>query len=676
MINSTYNGHPVHLIESVKEFDYIKSLLDPKVLVGLDTEDTGLQFKVDQVVGVCISCGHSTIPKDYHGFYLPIRHVSYDKNLPVVEVIAFVQWIVDNFKTIWWNRNYDFTMLEQDGFVCPYIGHTHDAQCAAHLVKGESFPALKQYAHDYLKYEVIDFQSNKAENNNFGSTDPTITFVYASQDPIVTALLMRKLWAEYPYIRKVYPIDNKVGEALRRICLTTELYLDKDRVQAMLDEVDSKLSEVKQKIYSLVGYRFQLNSNKEKADALGRFVTLTAKTSKGQFAMNEEALSKIDHPLAKLFLEYAELNKFKGTYLDKMMEFPQPFHINYQHTNVSTGRLSSGTSKGNPYFVKYNIQNVPKEESYKYLHVGGPVGYYLDTNPEGAISKMKTKSGMRDCFVCPPGYVWFSADYASEEVVIMACFSGENNLLEPLSKGEDIHKFIATKMFGVYQPTHRTISKQITFASNYGGGGYTIAKRLTSLGVPTTEKQGEELLNRYNATLPQLTRWKESMMKEARRKGMVFTYFGRPRMLYMYYNSSKPSDWGFADRTAVNSPVQGTGGDLIRIDLCKLQDLLEGDPEFRKNVKFALTVHDEIDVFVKPSYLKKCFDTITSLMYFKPSNFQVPVHATPSVGLDWGSQIDCDGITEDNKIILKEFEGKSIEELQKKFREENPELFA
>jgi len=289
------------------------------------------------------------------------------------------------------------------------------------------------------------------------------------------------------------------------------------------------------------------------------------------------------------------------------------------------------------------------------------------------IKKTGKRAEMYDITVS--GVHCFYANGILTHNCLVANFSKENNLLEPLLRGEDIHKFIATKMFGVYEPTHRTISKQITFCSNYGGGGYTIAQRLTSLGVPTTEKQGNELLERYNKTLPQLTRWKEFMMKDARRKGMVFTYFGRPRMVYMYYNSSSPKDWGFADRTAVNSPVQGTGGDLIRIVLCKLQDKYENDKEFAENSKFALTVHDEVDVFVKPQYLKTCYETITQMMYFKPSNFVVPICATPSAGLDWGSQIDCDGISDDNKIIIKDYDGKDPKELQLKFREEHPEYF-
>ena len=1003
MITSEYNGHPVHLIEEVSEFDFIRSLLNEKVVIGCDTETQGLDFYEHSVVGVCISCGRTYAKQDYHGFYLPIRHTSYNKNLPIKEVIELIQYLVDNFKTVWWNRNFDATMLEKDGFKMPFVGKTHDAQCMAHLVMGESFPALKSYAEQYLKYQVIEFSSNNAKDHNFGTTDPTVSFVYAGQDPIVTALLSRKLWAEYPYIRKIYPIDNKVAEAIRKFTLTTELFLDKQIIQDEFDKNAQEMESVRRQIFAIAGYTFKLNSNRDKADALSRFVTLTQKTAKGAFAVNDEALEKIDHPLAKLMRRYAELEKYRGSYLAKMLEFPNPFHVNYQHCNVScltesnivrcidgfksikdviqgdwiltengfrmvegtasfddkiikiglengafiegnakhpvlvneqwkglgelefgdrvtmcrtttlsennytlpeieweprcrkkfefskeldndmayllgfidgdgsltdgvklcfsahepelenhvvnlfskrfnmtiptrsmgtdntvqyrfcskslvswmkklgikahgtekgvdvsqwgseqqfsyvaalfdtdgsvnisgksfnvrlgmtsrdavsnvaqilrfhgidvkeftsfnrkqplyslrirtqesierfiefivpkmhcshkvarvlelkgkevknhwklkqsssrvvsiehkgtqkvyditvnetsvfiangivthnTGRLSSGSSKGNSYFVNYNIQNVPKVELFKYVHRDEQLGYICNDVKEGAIGRIKTKGGLRDAFVCPEGYVWLSADYSAEELRVMANLSGEQNLIQPILSGEDIHKYVGSKMFGHYDPTHRTIAKMINFAAAYGAGGYTIGQKL---GV--SEEEGTRLLNKYNETLPQLTRWKESMIKEARRKGMVFTYFGRPRALFQYYQMSDKSKHAFADRTAVNSPVQGFGGDLIRIDLIQLWMKFITDKEFAENCKFANTVHDEINLFVRPHYLKKAYDVLLGIMTFHPSNFAVPITASPSVGSSWGTQLECEGISDDNKIILDE----------------------
>ena len=335
MINGKYGGYNVHLIEDVSEFERIKSVLNPKVYVGLDTETSGLDHYKDDLAGVCISCGTAYNFQQYHGFYIPLRHIGYDKNLPVDETIRFVQWIIDTYVTVWWNRGFDATMLEKEGLKFPCIGKTHDAQCMAHLVKGDSFPALKDFAHDYLKMDVLHFSDNNAENNNFKTTDPTVSYVYAAQDPIITALVARKLWADYPYIKKIYPIDNKFAECMRKIMYSTDLYLDKDIVEHLVNENARELASVKQQIFSMVGYQFKLDSNVDKADALSRFVTLTAKTAKGQYKVDKEVLSAIDHPLAALLLKYANLNKFRSTYLLKMRDFPQPFHINYHQEPTS-----------------------------------------------------------------------------------------------------------------------------------------------------------------------------------------------------------------------------------------------------------------------------------------------------------------------------------------------------
>lgn len=510
MLHAKYNGYDVHLIEDVSEFEVIKKLCYKKVDSGVDTETSGLNI-TDTIAGVCLSCGHGYQPGQYHGFYLPIRHIGYKKNLPIPAVMELTMWVINNFKTVWWNRDYDFNMLERDGCELPNCGATHDAQCMAHLVKGDPFPALKDFAHDYCKLEVIHFSDNDAENNNFQLTDPTVTFRYAAQDPIITVLVARKLWAEYPHIRKVYPIDNRFAECMRRVMNNTDLYLDHDVVNQQLNKVTSELAVIKQQIFSFTGYQFRLTSNKDVADALSRYVTLTAKTKKGAWDVSKEVLQELDTPLASMILKFKHLEKFRSTYLEKMAKFPQPFHINYQHANVATGRLSSGGSKGNDFFAPFNIQNVPKVEIFRYLHYTpatspirwtlndspykalpselalidengnesltlkdlkpgqlvmtnkGPKsvvdcgklettmqhyeGCYIDPKCSGDWSRMeasdlkcekwyldlgedvysvrtpcgdlqiktltmlKCKGGMRDCFVCPEGYVWLSADY-------------------------------------------------------------------------------------------------------------------------------------------------------------------------------------------------------------------------------------------------------------------------
>ena len=156
--------------------------------------------------------------------------------------------------------------------------------------------------------------------------------------------------------------------------------------------------------------------------------------------------------------------------------------------------------------------------------------------------------------------------------------------------------------------------------------------------------------------MSKLYAWKQEMIKEGRRKGIVYTYFGRPRAVWMYYQSSDRSKHAFGDRTCMNSPVQGTGGDIIRLDYIKYQSSIDPksktyDKGFAENTLHALTVHDEINLFVKPEYVPQAFKKLRSIMELSFPNWKVPLKVSPSVGMDWGHQIECLGFTEDGTMI-------------------------
>lgn len=670
MLNSLYNGYDVHLIESVDELQMVRDLADPKVQVGIDTETSGLDFYKDRIAGVCISVGHGYSKGQYHGFYIPVRHYAYANNLPIDKVVELTQWLIDNFKTCFFNRNFDLSMLEFDGLNTPFVGGMHDAQIMVYEAESAQYPALKPSVKKYLKFDVLDFESNNAKDHNFMTTDPRVSYVYAAQDPLVTVLLARHMWFNFPYIQKIYPIDNKATEAMRRFSRDAVLPLDFEILQREYDKCITGLQSTKAEIVALCGYDFNVNSPTDKADALSRFVTLTEKTASGKFAVGDDVLKRIDHPLARLLQKYAELEKFRGTYLSKMLDFPKEgIHVNYGTTSVATGRMSSGAYKGNSYFANFNIQNVPKVEVMRYVHTDPTIGYIVNDEPEGAICQMKVKGGLRDAFIPPEGYIWIAADYSAEEMRVMANLSGEPNLINPMLNGEDIHNYVAKQMFGFADKHHRTRVKILNFACAYGAGAFSISQQL---GISQSEAQ--ELLDKYNATLASLTRWKEEQKKKARRDGVLFTYFGRPRDMHSFYASSERKDWAYGDRTAMNSPVQGFGGDLIRIDHVKLMNKILTDPEFAENVKYSCTVHDEIDLYVKPSYLYKCFKTLTGIMDFAPSNFKVPIVSSPSVGLHWGVQVECEDITPNNRIIInlekcEPLDGQTQEEMEAAIKE-------
>lgn len=163
------------------------------------------------------------------------------------------------------------------------------------------------------------------------------------------------------------------------------------------------------------------------------------------------------------------------------------------------------------------------------------------------------KSGLRKAFITP-GKDWYfiTADYGQEELRLAGIFSGEKNIIEPIQQGKDIHTYVAQKMFGFSDKHHRTRVKTLNFGVLYGCTKYTVARKL---GI--SPEEGQQLLDRYYKTMKKLESWIDYMHKLGRRTGMVFTYFGRPRLVGKYYNSSDPHKWAFADRTCVNSVCQG-----------------------------------------------------------------------------------------------------------------------
>lgn len=370
MLWGSFNGYKVALVQSLEDLAFIRSNLYANILVGCDSETTGLSFVSDYVVGVCLSTGRTYSKADYVGYYIPLRHYGYSRNLPIKEVMEFVQFVVDNYMTAWWNRSFDFSMLEKDGFKAPFVGKTHDIQFMAHEVFNDRMPKLKDWAKRFLKFQTISYEENEAENNDFGSTDPEVSFIYAGGDPLITALLGLKIWSDYPNIRKIYSLDNECGEAVRRMT-QQEIYLDYDFLDAELRRSNAQMESLRQQIYQLVGYSFNVDSGPQIAEALGRFVTLTVRTEKGGLKVDKNVLATIDHPLAKLLLEYSEVSTYIKSFVSKMCSWRgTPVRINYNLTVALTGRMSSSGSKGNDYYKPFNGQNCLRGSTVVYSDTG------------------------------------------------------------------------------------------------------------------------------------------------------------------------------------------------------------------------------------------------------------------------------------------------------------------
>lgn len=567
MLWGDFNGYKIGLVQLVSDMDAIRADLHGSILCGIDTETTGLSYLRCHVVGVCLSTGRSYGKADYRGYYLPIRHLGYSKNLPIEAVISLTQHIVDNYKTAWWNRSFDFSMLEKDGFRCPFVGKTHDIQFMAHEMFNEEMPKLKDFSKRLLGFQTILFGDTGASEGDFGNTDPEVTFLYAGADAVQTALLGIKIWNEYPQVHQIYSLDNMSGEAVR-LLTKTPLHLDYGFLKSEVSRCTMSLVELEQEIYGMVGYMFNVRSDREVADALSRFVTLTAKTASGAWKVDKTILGGLDHPLAKLLLQHSELSTYLNSFVKKMSTWEkrsQPVRLNYNLVVALTGRLSSSASTGNDYYAPMNAQNIPKVEEKLYLHEHPTLGYCLCSEEEGCVRasdgspvKYKTKGGLRNAFIANDSatsddWVFLGCDYSAEEIALAANWSQEEGLLYPLKHGLDVHLHVAEKMFGVPDPAFRSKSKAVSFGKLYGGGPSLIATRLK-----ITLEAAKALIAHYDITLPRLKRWQEALVKGARRCGFAKTLFGRHIYVGKWFNSGDRAKVAYAERVSLNSPVQGS----------------------------------------------------------------------------------------------------------------------
>lgn len=340
MLRSKFNGRDIYLIETVEELSKLRQAVVKCGTLGLDCETTGLDFNKDRAVGVCISFS------DKKGFYVPYRHSDYENNLPKDKVIEMCQYILDNKIVMFFNRNYDLNMLEFDGVKIPYNGRFHDVQVMCWEATNEPFPSLKKYTKMYLKWDMIEFETAAGtdedgnSNHNFGLVDPREGYRYAAGDPLATVALGKYMWNNYPYIRKIYPLDNLATEAVRRMGQEV-VSIDYNLLKQLADESERELRDLRYQIIKFVGYEFNIGSNREKGRALSRFVTLTVKTKNGDFSMRDEIISEIDHPLAQLMVKYSKAFKFNNSFIKPLLKLEgTPIRFNFKTVDVPTGRMA------------------------------------------------------------------------------------------------------------------------------------------------------------------------------------------------------------------------------------------------------------------------------------------------------------------------------------------------
>ena len=599
--NSANTPHNYKAVEGKENIlALVKELLTQKE-VCIDTETTGINANDVELVGLSFSY------KEHEGFYIPIADETAAK-----KILALFEPLFKNKDIVWIGQNlkYDFLVLKWYGV--ELLGKTFDTMLAHYVIEPEGRRSMDLLSAQFLGYEPISITTliGKKGKNQGTMRDAPLDQVteYAAEDADITFQLKNCFT---PLIKKrgVEKVFNEVENPLVRVLVDMEyegVKVDIDFLNeySKVLEKDAKISE--ERVYEQAGVRFNLASPKQLGEVLFDILKLDAKAKKtktGQYATGEDVLQKMaaKHKIVDDILNFRELTKLKSTYVDSFPELINPktgrVHTSYAQAVAVTGRLSST----NP-----NLQNIP----------------------------IRTERGreIRKAFIPrEKGRVLVSADYSQIELRIVAAISGDPNMCEAFKLGKDIHTATAAKVYGIKEEDvtkeMRYKAKSVNFGIIYGQGAFGLAE---NLGISRTE--AKEIIDNYKKEFPNIQLYMDQQINNAKELGFVETLMGRRRWL-RDINSSNFTVRGFAERNAINSPIQGSAADMIKLAMIKIHGEMK---KTKWESKMILQVHDELVFDAVEKELPALKELILKCMkeaMILPNG--VPVEAEVGVGKNW-----------------------------------------
>ena len=581
-----------------KRNEIIKKLLSAKIL-ALDTETTGTEPMLADLVGMSFS------DEENHAYYIPVP-----------QVFNEAQKIVQAFKPVFENEaslkvgqniKYDMIMLHHYGIEVK--GPLFDTMLAHYVLQPELRHNMDYLAEIYLHYKTIHIDEligAKGKNQkNMRDLSPTDIYMYACEDADIT--LQLKIILEQELKKEgveqlFYEIEMPLVPVLVNM-ETNGVLLDTSALKQTSVLYNQRMNEIEQEIYQLAGMRFNISSPKQVGDILFKEMKLIEKPKKtktGQYVTSEEVLESLrhKHPIVGKILDYRGLKKLLSTYIDALPELINPrtgrIHTSFNQAVTATGRLSSS----NP-----NLQNIPVRD---------------DDGKE-----------IRKCFIPDPGCEFFSADYSQIELRIMAHLSGDYNMIDAFNHDYDVHAATAAKIYKVpmndVSKDMRRKAKTANFGIIYGISVFGLAERM---GVDRNEAR--QLIDGYFETYPQVKAYMDKSIDTARENGYVETIFHRKRYL-PDINSRNATVRGYAERNAINAPIQGSAADIIKVAMAHIYQ------RFKTNnlkAKMILQVHDELN-FSVPTSEKEIVEKIVIEEMEHAYLMQVPLKADCGWGKNW-----------------------------------------
>ena len=559
--NLSNTAHQYHLVQGENAIKSLISFLDRQDAFCFDTETTSLVAIEAQLVGMSFSY------RKGEAFYVPFP-----------EDQAACQAQADLFKGIFakesttkiaQNIKYDMSVLRNYGIEIK--GATYDTMLAHYLIEPEKRHGMDALALAYLSYEPMSIENligkKGAKQGNMREVELNLIKEYAAEDADITLQLKPFLDKQLTTNPKAVQLLNEVEMPLARVLSAIEcegVNLDVPFLQEMSKTLEADSKAVQEKIFATAGQEFNIASPKQLGEILFEKLKLDPKAKKtktGQYMTGEEVLSKLEaeHEIASLILDFRELQKLKSTYVDALPALISPttgrIHTSFMQAVTATGRLSSKDP---------NLQNIP----------------------------IRTVRGreIRKAFIPrDENHLILSADYSQIELRIMAAFSKDESMLDAFNNGLDVHKATAAKVFHVpleeVTSDMRRKAKTVNFGIIYGVSAFGLAAQL---GISRTE--AKEIIDQYFVEFPKVKTFMDQSITDARDNGYVETVLGRRRYLRDIL-SANMNERGFAERNAINAPIQGSAADMIKVAMIQIQDFLEKE---NLKSKMILTVHDEL----------------------------------------------------------------------------------
>jgi DNA polymerase-1 len=590
-------------ITSLDELNELVKKLSARKEIAVDTETTSLNALEAELVGISVSDAARV------GYYIPLGHLENGSaNLPLDDSLKLLRPLLENPKVQKFGQNikYDLEVLHR--FDIDINPVSFDTMLASYVLDPSSrqhsleFLALKHL--DYRMQPIRDLIGSGKKQKSFATVPVDKATFYAAEDADITFRL-RGVLAPLIHSQNLHQLYYDIELPLIKVLVSMEetgIRVDSDFLAELSRRMEQKLKALEKEIYSIAGVEFNINSTQQLSHILFEKLQLPTKgktAKKTGYATDMRVLEELAqiHDLPRLILDYRQLTKLKNTYIDALPKLINPrtgrVHTSFNQTVAATGRLSSADP---------NLQNIP----------------------------VRTEEGrqIRKAFVPrDENYVLLVADYSQIELRVLAHYSEDKGLIEAFKKGEDIHTRTAAEVYGVditeVTPEMRSAAKTTNFAVIYGVTAYGLSQQ-SELDVD----QAKQFIDTYFERYPGIRRYIDKTKQFARDNGYVTTLFNRRRYI-PEINDKNFNVRQFAERTAINTPIQGTAADMIKVAMLRIHKKMDG-----MRSKMVLQVHDELVFDVHRDELERVKKIVRDCME-KAVKLKVPIVVDIGVGDNW-----------------------------------------